>query len=206
MIMLILLYYFQINILEKKYMALYTDNDKKKDKIYYEFVEMIIHNKIDDFREKIKQSENEFVINYNQLLNEFAVDPLLILSIKMNRELFFDCLIENKANVNIRFNSIGDMTPLHATYFYNNLNIIKKLIELGADVNSIDIWKNTCLFKHVQLKNKETVIFLLKSGANIFGTGTYPFKTLLSEIQSLLGDEFKFVSMGEENSYYRLVD
>lgn len=187
-------------------MEIYTDIDKKKDNIYYEFVELILHDKIDEFRNKLNQSENEFVINYNKTFNKFSVNPLLILSIKMNRELFFDCLIEKKANVNIKYDCIGDATPLHATYGYKNLKIVKKLIELGADVNSIDLWNNTPLFKHVQLKNKEIVILLLKSGAIIFGTGTYPFKTLLSEIQSLLGDDFKFVSMVNDNTYHRLAD
>lgn len=170
------------------------------DEVYWSLIHLLLDDNFNEFKTLLKDFIN-INMNYIDIL---PVEPLLIKAVVLDRVNFINLLIDYGADVNQTYNDMGHFTALHATCLHNNISIIEKLIYNGADVNVVDVWDNTSLFKHVELKHTETVKILLESGANIFGKGRY-FDNLLDEIKSLMKwDNSKFVQI--KNGYYRLMD
>ena len=74
-------------------------------------------------------------------------------------------LVDNGANVN-NPTDIGS-TPLRvACYFDDKFEIVKYLVEKGADVNAKNIYKSTCMMKIGYTGNYDIAQYLLKKGAD----------------------------------------
>ncbi|XP_075228219.1 uncharacterized protein LOC142328401 [Lycorma delicatula] len=96
--------------------------------------------------------------------------PLLIQAIDSNRnEKEIEQILKNGADVNLKCGEHGD-TPLHRV---KNKNLIKLLIDYGADVNSRDDCNMTPLIKAVFLEKMHDIISeFLKYGADVNSTDT----------------------------------
>lgn len=75
-------------------------------------------------------------------------------------------LIKEGVNINTIINSLFE-TPLFIAVKRNKKNIVKLLLENGADVNSENIYGLTPLYYAISDNNVEIVELLVKSGANI---------------------------------------
>ena len=53
-------------------------------------------------------------------------------------------LIENGANVNLPY-AMLNTTPLMTAAHHGNADIVKLLLERGANVNAVDLQQSTCL-------------------------------------------------------------
>lgn len=75
-------------------------------------------------------------------------------------------LVQNGVSVN---DSVRYGTPLYCAVSYNDVRMIRFLLSLGADVNSVSYQQNpaTALGKAASLKNVEVFMLLLEHGANI---------------------------------------
>jgi len=61
----------------------------------------------------------------------------------------------------------SDQSALSSTWYYKNVEIIKYLIEKGADLNQPSKWtKETYIFKYTKSENLELVRMLLENGAD----------------------------------------
>lgn len=59
-------------------------------------------------------------------------------------------------------------TPLYVAAVFNDLNMVKKLVSAGADVNAVNYFpESSALMKAVENNNIEMVKFLLKNGADV---------------------------------------
>ncbi len=65
----------------------------------------------------------------------------------------------------------AQLTPLHWTATYNQLDIAKLLVENGADINFARYGKHTALMEAARIGNLHMVKFLLDQGANIDKVG-----------------------------------
>lgn len=57
--------------------------------------------------------------------------------------------------------------PIHVASKHNNINIIKLLLDNGANINAINHWKTTPLMYAYVYGHLEVIRFLLKHGANM---------------------------------------
>ena len=64
-------------------------------------------------------------------------------------------------------------TPLHFAVKFDRFSIIELLIEKEANINCVDIERNTPLHYAIQSDNSEIVKYLLKNKANIFKKNKY---------------------------------
>ena len=105
-------------------------------------------------------------INKNGHIN----DPLLILSISNESHLVSNFLIENGVDINLK-DDLYDSTAIWHAVANGNLEIVKKLIIKGADVNysggGSDEGAGTLLTSAVFYRHEEIVQYLLEAGSNI---------------------------------------
>ena len=76
-------------------------------------------------------------------------------------------LIENGCDIEAK-QKFG-LNPLQLAACYGKLNVVKVLIEMGADVDSLcgGKWKQTALFDAVYQENEEIIRFLIENKANV---------------------------------------
>lgn len=125
-------------------------------------VSLLLNNKADPNISFVKYPNLDgfyIFLPHFSLLNK--ITPLG-LSILKNDETIFNQLLNAGADIHILNES--KFQAIHLASHTGNTNILKKLIEKGADINAKDIRENTPL--HFA-KNKETALLLLQNGANL---------------------------------------
>lgn len=75
------------------------------------------------------------------------------------------CLIEHKANINLPSAQNNGYSPLHLATTLNRIDIMRMLLDHGANINSIDNHGNTPLHL-AMMKSHECAVLLLERGAN----------------------------------------
>ncbi|XP_074106829.1 notch-regulated ankyrin repeat-containing protein B-like [Cotesia typhae] len=97
--------------------------------------------------------------------------PILHYAIEASDEKFIDVLLENKVDLDLNIPSLG--TALHLAVVKQDLDLVKKLVNSGADVNAVrkDImssyYKWSTLHLAIFSGNARIVEFLLKNNATI---------------------------------------
>jgi len=168
-------------VLYKKSKSYYTNsvkilfNAQKCENIYEQFEPYELLHKAVLFQDipKMKEliTQNKFLVNAviehpNNHESE-SIKYLTPLSITCRNGLYdeFLCLIENGAD--IHRNNLLINISYYWTISKNHINIIKKLIELGANVNDIDDNGENVLHKLYASKNVELFEIFLKAGTDI---------------------------------------
>jgi 5-methylcytosine-specific restriction endonuclease McrA len=88
---------------------------------------------------------------------------LLISALKNNKYKDAFLLIRNSIGVNGK--DAQDNTPLHYAVGWNNLKIIKFLVNSGADVNAMNVNRVTALHLACRRLAKEAIRYLIENGA-----------------------------------------
>lgn len=96
----------------------------------------------------------------------------ITLAAKENQQAAVLFLIENGSDVNYQEKNFGK-TPLLSAVEWGDLKFIKRLISLGASLNTRDKSGNTPLTLAAFRKHPEIVEFLAKSGASMKATGLH---------------------------------
>jgi ankyrin repeat protein len=122
--------------------------------------------------------------NVNQILLN---DTILIRAIKINKFDYVKLLIKYGANVNIGNSKPPLIEACNHSSNQNNIEIIKFLIESGADINYVDIDSNTPLTISTNLLKYDIVRLLILSGADI--NLNTPFNLLINRIFMYYIDE-----------------
>lgn len=73
-------------------------------------------------------------------------------------------LLSSGANPDLA--DVNDFTPLMAAQLGGNIDIVRQLIEAGADINEVDEWHRSALEMACQAQRVEAAKLLLKFGAN----------------------------------------
>lgn len=94
-------------------------------------------------------------------------------------EILFDNLMPKVLHL-LHVRGSGERTPLHFASYYNSVKIVKKLIQLGSDVNAKGNDGRTPLHGAVQSRYKaiEKIDILLNNGANINDVDKYGYSAL----------------------------
>ena len=75
-------------------------------------------------------------------------------------------LIENGYDIEAKLRN--GATPLHVAALHGKLSVVKVLVKMGAEINSVcSSWKRTPLFDAIRSKNEEIVRLLLENKADI---------------------------------------
>jgi len=93
-------------------------------------------------------------------------NPLLMAVIE-NKEEAVNTLIQLGADVNKTISGLGGGTVLHTAAARNLPNIVKMLLDAGADINKEDNDGRTPLITAISLDNIDMVKFLIANGADI---------------------------------------
>lgn len=82
---------------------------------------------------------------------------------------------------------------LHYAAYYGNTEIAKLLLQLGLNVNSVDIYKRTALYIAISNQKTEMVDFLVKNKIDILSKDTYDMTPLsyAKMINKFADDELK---------------
>jgi ankyrin repeat protein len=106
---------------------------------------------------------------------EYNPYDLMVMFSDERLELFFEEIKKNKPNLNL----VGDLinlgtinvqneygiTPLHLATEYCKVEIVKMLIDAGADVNVQNIWNNTSLHRAALYGEIDIARILIDAGA-----------------------------------------
>lgn len=116
-----------------------------------------------------------------QLLLSKGADPNAVI---YNRSLLFQSLLKKQyeiskmllatGKVDVNFKDRNRWTPLHAAVSFNNIDIVKKLIQEGAKINAKNAFNITPLISSFYGKNSEIPKYLMEKGATYkgkFGSG-----------------------------------
>ena len=96
---------------------------------------------------------------------QISLGSALELAIQLGKAKIVEMLLQAGAN----FNQAGSVPPLITAVEYQHIDIVKILIEAGADINCVDESAITPLIMAVLVKNIYLVNFLLEKGANVDG-------------------------------------
>ena len=103
-------------------------------------------------------------------------EPLLVISIENSSNLISNFLIDNNVDINLK-DELYDSSALWYAATKGNLEILKKLIQKGDDLNSIgggsDEGAGTILIGAVFYGNKEIVQYSSEAGANVNDVDAY---------------------------------
>ena len=99
--------------------------------------------------------------------------------------------VSNKSMLEFK-TKIGE-TPLHYFVIENKIELVKKLIQIGANVNTTEMSGETPLLHSIKLKYYEMALLLLDNGADVDIKNSNG-ETVLSEIV-LRGDQQIFVKV-----------
>ncbi len=184
----------------------------RKDKIYFELCDLLR----EDFEEfKRLALETNFDLDAKDDFHSgYKVHSFLYHAIETNKPyevILF--ILDRGVDVNYT-NGCNYDTALHKSWRTSDLNIIKLLISAGADVNCLNRFNQTPIWKLVEIKQKEKVLLFLQAGADICGNGCnldefHHIKKLIVEVRELLGENAIFVPMGQNDAgemVYRLAD
>jgi len=167
-----------LEAIEKKnvnYIQAYLDNGgdiniliNKKDSIT--LAEVLLHEAIEENNVSYVQEylDNGGDINIRIDKDYSTKTPLLILSIENNSDLISMLLIEKGVDVDLRDNY--QSPPIREAAMMGQLNIVKKLLDAGADINDAggdDEGAGTVLTSAVFYGHTEVVEFLLEQGVDI---------------------------------------
>lgn len=83
---------------------------------------------------------------------------LFAIAIKLEREKIFNYLIGKKADIN---KICEDKSPLMYAVKYGNLKFVKKLVEVGADINLVNEEGRTAIDYAKKYEQKEILEYLL---------------------------------------------
>lgn len=104
----------------------------------------------------------------------------LLAAVVVEHEACASYLIEVGANVNVQSYGIDLwpntlMTPLHYAVDWGNLNIVKKLIDKGADIEMKQSNGQTALVRAVTYDKYDIAKYLIQIGANLEVSCKYPY-------------------------------
>ena len=147
-----------------------TDNidnevNKTKETTYYSYTDKEIISFIEsgDFQTIKKLIESKSLdVNYNLEIDEYSKSTPLIQAIKYKQTDIINYLLENNADVNL---TLGYSTPLTEAMYDEEL--VRKLIDLGADVNLTTESGFTPLMASAGRHNIAIAELLIEKGADI---------------------------------------
>ena len=139
------------------------------------------HNIVDEISIKMLANQNNFSNYEEELIDELKLFDNLDVQGSDGRTVLIHAsvygyyntvkfLIEKKADISIK-DKVG-YTALHAAVSANNYLIAELLLNCKAQVDELDIFGNTPLFRTSHLY-KDMIILLLKYGANPFLKNDY---------------------------------
>ena len=148
-----------------------TDNidnevNKTKETTYYSYTDKEIISFIEsgDFQTIKKLIESKSLdVNYNLEIDEYSKSTPLIEAIKYKQTNIINYLLENNADVNL---ALGYSTPLIEAVYYDE-ELVRKLIDLGADVNLTTESGFTPLMASAGRHNIAIAELLIEKGADI---------------------------------------
>ncbi len=122
-------------------------------------------------------STQESVALINQLFSLIVINESLIKNPQCDQQSFKNKISTLTNQIKDKINSDGNIikyanpkskkTILINAAFYGNKDIIEFLLEKGADINAIDIWRRTALMNAIQERQYDTAKLLLNRGADI---------------------------------------
>jgi len=118
-------------------------------------------------QEKKQVRENRLPMNIYNLIRtwkDIEREPMTVEDLANMREL--KKFLSNKGNLEARDEN-GNSLLILASQFSNRDNLVDYLLNLGANINSVNRMGETALWNAVYYRNPETVEMLLDYGANI---------------------------------------
>ena len=125
----------------------------------------------------------------NMKIVEKANKNLLSACISGNLE-DFNKAIDNGANINVKSKTFLGYTPVHNASSYGHSEIVKLLIEKGANINAKDKIGDTSLHMAIHNKNLVIVKLLIQAGADINAKTDLEFTPLHLAVQKKEGLEY----------------
>jgi ankyrin repeat protein/L-ascorbate metabolism protein UlaG (beta-lactamase superfamily) len=101
---------------------------------------------------------------------------------------------KDKSLVNFRLDN--EETPMTAAAYKGYINMVKYLLSMGADINSVNKWNNSALLNTAQTGNVELGKLLIEKGANLEARGPYNYTPLLCALD---GNKPEFAIMTINN-------
>jgi ankyrin repeat protein len=137
---------------------------------------------IEAISSKITTKEVETLLKQEAIINKkpnFKGELLMNISKYSDTPDIIGLLVKSGVNVEYKDDYLKNTALNKAASVNENTNILKKLIELGANINSIDKYGNTVLINASRFnKNLDVIKMLVEAGANINATG-YDKRTAL---------------------------
>ena len=143
-----------------------NESNKTKETTYYSYTDKEIISFIEsgDFQTIKKLIESKSLdVNYNLEIDEYSKSTPLIEAIKYKQTNIINYLLENNADVNL---ALGYSTPLVEAVYYDE-QLVRKLIDLGADVNLATESGFTPLMASAGRHNIAIAELLIEKGADI---------------------------------------
>ncbi len=127
----------------------------------YSFHEAIVAGKESIFRKYIDED--------NSLINSYSKDGFTAISLAafFNQTAIAILLLEKGADPNLQATNPSKVNALHAAVAKENLELCKKLIDFGVNVNSVQTQNVTALHSAAHRGNLKLVQLLVENGAEI---------------------------------------
>lgn len=151
----------------------------------------------------LNKNHMENVINIISDIEDLSTFTILYHAVRKENVELIKLILQKKANPNfITGNNKYKQIPLHIACELQNFNIIKLLIENGADTNLQNHEGKTALFEAIEVKkaNKDIIRYLIQNGADIYKEDNKGI-TPLSFAENIKKSLVKVLLEAENNKY-----
>lgn len=114
----------------------------------------------------VENNDKEFVKKILKKLKKKRTTGALATAARDGNLEMVKLLIESGIHVD-EWNTMGNETPLMKAAYHNHMDVVKYLLNKGADIKARDSRKNTALLHAAWSGNTEIVKYLLENGAEI---------------------------------------